>query len=329
LGKNTLRSFFRARATFPATLLAVAVTLGLAGWLVLQWSTPPPPELQNEGRITVYTSDPKARMSLSLEPVPKNDSRHLDPGNWVRLDVEIEGPPDEEFWWVLALHGDAQFPPGFLGPGQSGEVPEGLQPGRGRHYFVNGMESNYSSGGTVIFPGELSRRYSGDSEFDFDINLRKPLVQDAREFVTLSTPTLGRAIQSGVAPPRDQGFEFRTDTEEPGDRKPLLDNLNQRSWYAPERLQVRFDLEIYTATELALQEEGTVPVAAFRKEWQAKNALQVQAVFRRPGETAKNQRVLFFAGVLASLAASFFVWALELLRGSGRDPVDGRTGQIE
>jgi hypothetical protein len=27
--------------------------------------------------------------------------------------------------------------------------------------------------------------------------------------------------------------------------------------------------------------------------------------------------LLFFAGVLASLAASFFVWALELLRGSG------------
>ena len=47
----------------------------------------------------------------------------------------------------------------------------------------------------------------------------------------------------------------------------------------------------------------------------------VEASFVRPAEEAKNDRWIFFAGVLVSLAASFLVWTLELLLGPERDPV--------
>jgi hypothetical protein len=55
--------------------------------------------------------------------------------------------------------------------------------------------------------------------------------------------------------------------------------------------------------------------------WRAKDTLKVDASFSRPSEDAKNERRIFLAGVLVSLAASFFVWALELWFGPERNPV--------
>jgi hypothetical protein len=70
-----------------------------------------------------------------------------------------------------------------------------------------------SSRGTVIFPGELPRLYSAHSNFEFDINLREPLVRDVGEYVTLSTPTLGLPIQHGEVLPRSRAITFAEDGE--------------------------------------------------------------------------------------------------------------------
>jgi len=134
--------------------------------------------------------------------------------------------------------------------------------------------------------------------------------------------------------------------------------LSKRTWYVPKRMQISFDAELSGDHELAgvRQDAGNPPVAAFRKVWRATDTLKVNASFSRPSEASKNERRIFFAGVLISLqslaqrgdkplnsrslaaqrlhlrcgchsirrgsvAASFFVWALELLFGPERNPV--------
>src|SRR5687768_7479929 len=57
------------RSLFPrAVLLVLSIVLGLLAWRMQVSSTPTPPELENTGNIMVYTSDPKASVSLTIYP---------------------------------------------------------------------------------------------------------------------------------------------------------------------------------------------------------------------------------------------------------------------
>jgi hypothetical protein len=208
--------------------------------------------------------------------------------------------------WAIALGEDAMIPPGALPA--SGEMP--INYIRGMVYFVTGVPL-YALGGGADEGIVIFADWAAGGEVRMTIGMRGPLLNDVGEYVTLSTPTLGFGPSRDPLERRWKGLLNEEFSKTKGDPR-LLAMLNQRPWYEPERLQVLFDGTDYAQLAGALQEAGTVPVAPFRQEWQAKDTLQVQAVFRRPGETAKNQRLIFLAGVLVSLAASFFVWALEL-----------------
>lgn len=307
------------RAAFPAALILVATGLGLWGRLLLVSSTPTPPPLDNQGYIMVYTTDPKARVSLTILPSfdsPQKDV-YVSSAEEVTLGLRFESSAEGPQVWAVALGGDAQFHPGEL-PASSGELPEHYVDDW-RSYFATGADwppgSQFSPDGTlidgtVIFgdPGNLN----AVDQILF-IHMREPLLKDVGEYVTLNTPTFGRP--GSTRDPQPIWF-FSEDTDDQIEAK-----VNQYRWYEPERLQLHFDGERYTQLKEARQEAGTAPVAPLRKEWRAEGTLQVQASFARPSEATKNERWVFFAGVLVSLAASLFVWALELLLGPRRDPV--------
>jgi hypothetical protein len=321
----------RRRAAFPAALILVGVGLGLCGRLALVSSTPTPPRLENQGHIMVYTSDPKARVVLSIGPLPPRVGWAYYPsGHWMDVGVLVEYPTEAQakaqagtpLVWAVALGGDAQFPPGF--PPSDLSAREFIAPIPPLVVnIMNGVSwfpSPASGGeGTVIFGRGEGRARLRLSMF---VPMREPLLEDVGEFVTVNTPTLGRVSHTDLRVGRQSRQEPIGFDSEKADPQ-LLAKLRERPLYEPERLELRlaFDGFHYPQLADARQEAGTAPVAPFRPEWRAMDTLQVQASFRRPSEATKNQRWVFLAGVLVSLAASFFVWALELLLGPRRDPV--------
>ena len=326
---NARWSDFRKRATFPVILIVLALGLGVVGWLRLIRSTPTPPELQTRGYITVYTSDPKASVSIYVslpigaeeKTVPLSEGETLPGSRSLSISLEVtsaEGP----VWWAMALGEDARFPPGeFSASGVIRLVSLGDEPA----YWVDGVQwptradPDEEGTGTVLF-GKLPE----GGHFNIrglQVKMQGPLLQDVGEYVTLSTPTVGRpGPEAFTSPPSQIGGRGNPRQFYNGKANPRwLAMLSRPSWYEPERLQVEFNAD-FDLTGVR-QEAGTTPVAPFGKQWQDKNTLKVEATFRRPAEAANNERWIFFAGVLVSLAASFLVWALELLLGPGRDPV--------
>jgi hypothetical protein len=164
------------------------------------------------------------------------------------------------------------------------------------------------------------------------VKVAEPLVEDVGEHVTLSTPMLGRNDHDD--PPQIggqvQGFAGQRDNPRQfynakADSK-LLEDLD-RAWHVPKRLEAWFDAEGSGNPELAgvRQEAGTPAIEPFRTMWQAKDRLKVDASFSRPSEKVRNERWIFLAGVLVSLAVSLLVWGLELQFGPERHPV-ARSG---
>jgi hypothetical protein len=330
---NAQSSGRRARVIFAAALLVIAFGLAAWGWLRLNWSTPTPPELENQGYIMVYTSDPDASVSFEIDDLSNPDASPRE--YWVNVSGDVASAKTA-VWWAVALGGDARFPPGEAPV--SGTLPNSYpSPDRPRGfgymddyreeptYFVNGVEwpgraETDEDTGSVIF-GRLPNHRS----INLTVKVRGPLLEDIGEYLTLSTPTLGRngfnpSQIGGEIDGRENPRQFYNHEAD----KDLLEDLD-RAWHEPKVLQVGFDAQYYPQFEGARQEEGgTAPVAPFVKRWQAKDTLKVEASFRRPAEAAKNERLVFFAGVLVSLAASFLVWGLELLFGPERDPVAAR-----
>jgi hypothetical protein len=175
---------------------------------------------------------------------------------------------------------------------------------------------DYEGTGSVVFRHEPEGGdATGGLTIDMAIKVREPLLQDSREYVTLSTPTLGRPQAARNPEPISLRVVEPEQGAAPDPR--LVKLLGNQRWYEPEDVQVQFEAPLNGVR----QEAGTSPIAPFRTEWRAKDRVKVDASISRPGEDAKNERRIFFAGVLVSLAASFCVWALELLLGPGRDPV--------
>jgi hypothetical protein len=298
----------------------------LVGWRVQVSSTPTPPELENTGNIMVYTSDPKASVSLTIYPGsagPRGET--LSGFRGLTVSLFVKSPRKAPVWWLVALGRDARFPPGEFPV--SGTMPKDYsndQPAS----FVNDVEwpiradpDDEHGTGTVIF-GEA---HGSGTFHDMTVKVWRPLLKDVGEHVTLSTPLLGRPDPNPEPIGKGTMRQFYNRKANPQ----LLATLGNHRWYEPKQLEVAFDAERSPNPELTgvRLEVGTAPVAPFRTQWQAKDRLKVDASFRRPGQAARNQRFIFVAGVLVSLAASFFVWALELLLGPGRDPVAARSGR--
>jgi hypothetical protein len=113
-----------------------------------------------------------------------------------------------------------------------------------------------------------------------------------------------------------------SDLEDGESRQRDVASLEDPGWYKPKRMQARLAVSDLVGTR---QESGTPPRAPFKPEWEAKNSLKVDAVLSRPTKAAENQRRIFLAGVFVSLAASFLVWAAELVVGPRREPVAARS----
>jgi len=155
---NARRMVLPARTRFPLVLIAIALALGSAGWRILVAGTPTAPELENQGYIGVYLSDPEADVSFSISPTrPHSDEGEELPGyRWLFIDLTVESREDP-VWWAVALGGSARFPPGNP---VSGEAP-GIEPfNEERAYFVNNVvwpeDSGYGNPkghgtGTVVF----------------------------------------------------------------------------------------------------------------------------------------------------------------------------------
>jgi hypothetical protein len=145
-------------------------------------------------------------------------------------------------------------------------------------------------------------------------------MQDKGEYVTISSPTLGWRYQY-LAPGEPPSPETLNNLLGGESRQGDAASLGKHTWYRPERMQANLMVSDLVG---ARQESGTPPVAPFETNWEAKNSLEVDAVFSRPTKAAENQRRIFWAGVLVSLAASFLVWAAELVVGPRREPVAAR-----
>jgi hypothetical protein len=174
------------------------------------------------------------------------------------------------------------------------------------------LEMDEGQGGTIIWG---SRPEGGDFLVNLTTKVRKPLMQDNGEYVTISSPRLGLTGDRNPGGTRLPEDLYRL---QGGSRIGDSSSLGRTTWYKPERM--RAGLTVFDLVGVR-QESGTPPVRPFETEWEAKDSLEVDAVFLRHANAAQNQRRIFFAGVLVSLAASFFVWAAELLVGPRREPV--------
>ena len=322
---------------FPVALLVLAAALGWKGWDYVVSSTPTPAVPENDGEVSVYTSDPKAAVELWLDPA-KNSANETLPGfQWVNFSLIIEAKSGP-VWWALALGGDAAPPPGKLpdsgnlpmpsdGPDDDGRyaVPVGWTfyedstTGINAPAFVTrvnwpAVEMEEDRGATIIYG-----RHPEGEHFLVTVaaQVRKPLMQDNGEYVTISSPRLGWTYEF-LAPGESPSPATLNNLQGGESRQGDAASLGRHTWYRPERMQAKLIVDDLVG---ARQESGTPPVAPFQTEWEAKDSLEVDAVFSRPAKAADNQRQIFLAGVLVSLAASFLVWAAELFVGPRREPV--------
>ena len=314
----------------PTVLIVVAAGLGWMGWRSQVEATPTAPLLDNHGWIRVFTNDPEASVSMDIWQ-ESNPAQETLPGfQWLKFNIYIATSSKSPLWWALTLVDAAAFPPGELPV--SGTIPSVYSkkgPGYpvgwtyvqemagpiGPVYYVQQVdfptEMKDGWGTTIIFGSDPEPVYN-DVSFDLAIRVRQPLLQDVGEYVTISTPTLGRlaGLRRGHPPWRLH------DVPEGVDPK-LTAMLKQHRWYEPKREHAKLTAPLVGVR----QDSGTPPIEPFRTQWAADDSLKIAASFSRPAEATKNQRSVFFAGVLVSLAASFLVWALELFLGPDREPV--------
>lgn len=303
-------------------LLAAAGVLGFVGYSLLTESTPTPAQLVNQGRIAVFTSDPKARGTLWVGPAVGSGGRHST--DLSTLDVFFHAESKRRrVWWAVVFSQDAQLPDSFE---QSGRV-KNVWPQLGRlsvqtdgpvHYITNVAwpgEVRPGNGATVIF-GHVPRALGDASgtviSVDITFPVRQPLVADREEFLTLSTPEIGWPLRFGSSTRFDYFQKSGTDPE-------VVANLKKHSWLLPQKLEVEFLASF--KPPFVTQQAGTQPISPFTTEWAHQGTLKVDATFTRPSVASEHERETFFAGVVISLAAGLFVWALELLIGPERVPV--------
>lgn len=288
-------------------------------------STPTPPDASNSGNIGIYTSDPSATAEITLAPQYDRNGVTLDGFRWLDISVVITAAK-RSVWWAVAFGGDAAFPEGGAVSGimagiAEGEIPLGSTfvrkvsevPVR----FVNDVEwpfeAEEGAGASVVFGHDpLGGRFS----FELATQARRPLLDDVGEYATLSAPRLGRIGHFE----REEGGGAVLDLFQQGGVDAEAEEiLKGQRWLEPRRVQA--SLFGPPALEGARLDSGTPPTAPFGTDWAAADSLKVDATFVRPVEVIENQRGIFLAGILASLAASLLIWGLEILFGPEREPV--------
>jgi hypothetical protein len=314
----------------PTVLIVVAAGLGWMGWRSQVEGTPTaPPLLDNGGWIEVFTSDPDASVSLRISQESNLANETLPGFQWLKINISIMTSRKRPLWWALTLGGEAAFPPGELPV--SGTIPSVYSkkdpeypvgwtyveefPNAPPVYYVQQVDfpSEYKDGWgtTIVFGNRPDHPVANAFTIDLATRVRQPFLQDIGEYVTINAPHIGRLGDVHERSPARLYFVRG------GVDPKLTAMLKQHRWYEPKRQHAELTAPLVGVR----QDSGTPPTAPFQTEWAADDRLKVAASFSRPAETTKNQRTVFFAGVLVSLAASFLVWALELFLGPEREPV--------
>lgn len=321
----------RRSVVLAGLLLLAALVLAWISWTLFQRSTPEQARPQFYGDVVLFVSEPASRGTISADDDPSRpDLVAVDTDESV-LDLEIHVRPVgrvETVWFAVVLTNNARLATDGLEP--SGAVPDEYERpasvfsygGAADRVFyltqVNWPPVDQGSGSTVVFGRFFSGGpWIGKSRYVWlTVPMAGGMVVDHGETWALSTPKLGHSVVRGAP-------DFTLVQQHGSVDSNVVDEVASHAWQQPATLKAEF--LSYANGRLidgsSFQQAGTRPVEPFGNEWRRRGSLKVDTVFTRPGVQTRQEREQFLAGVLVSLAAGFFAWALELLVGPERVPV--------
>jgi hypothetical protein len=302
---------------FTVFLFVLALVLGILSLQVNNVANQAPPAMNSiawdQGNLQVYTNRSNAAAHLYMSPAGTDPNRHVPNESWINTYLVIQIPDREPFEWAVAFGSFAGFPGCDYVSGTITNFPDMptalASPDRDLAPYALGSESPVYYQDEVSWPGDMKPCrgatviYSSDRDGSVHLNLHTPsdvpLVKESGQFVGIKTPKMGR-FRGADGTVRDQPLRHELQNSA----------VAEMAWMEPASIKFEFSAE--GLGELR-QDSGTPPNTPFVLRWEAQDELTVLASLTRPTVAARNQQLSFFAGILISLAASFFVWALELL----------------
>jgi hypothetical protein len=276
----------------------------------------------------IFTNKSQATATLYMEPSGTQPEGHYVPNeSWIYTLIDIDFPEDGPFEWAIALGSYVSFPGCDSAPGRMTSFPDAAtalkHPDRNHAPWVSGSENPVYYQNEVSWPGDMKPCggatviYGSGSGRYVDLEVHTPaevpLVKESGQFVGVKTPRMGRAR-------RPDG----TRVDRPLSAKLPNSAVAEKEWLEPARVEFEFNAEGLGEMR---QDSGTPPTEPFGLKWRAQDELGVSASLTRPSVAVRNQQFSFSAGILISLAASFFVWGLELLANQHRGLVAFDTPQ--